>query len=217
VTEQLGVTLDSARAARSVTWQVRRLARVRAATALTAPASRLLGDGVRLAGRLLPPGVTLSIEGIDALLDECELDMTELLQVLSNLLKDASDAMAGQGHVSIQARAAAGSLIVSVTDNGPGMPPETASRTSSPSSPPRRPGAAPGSACPLIEDRHRLGRVDLRRHRAGPGRPVHPHDAAYACTDLRKERPRHGFDPPHRRHAGGAPRSQPCCAAPATR
>jgi signal transduction histidine kinase len=128
VTEQLGVTLDSARAARSVTWQVRRLARVRAATALTAPASRLLGDGVRLAGRLLPPGVTLSIEGIDALLDECELDMTELLQVLSNLLKDASDAMAGQGHVSIQARAAAGSLIVSVTDNGPGMPPETASR-----------------------------------------------------------------------------------------
>jgi signal transduction histidine kinase len=54
--------------------------------------------------------------------------MTELLQVFSNLLKNASDAMDGQGQVRITARAAAGSLIVCVADNGPGMPPETASR-----------------------------------------------------------------------------------------
>jgi PAS domain S-box-containing protein len=126
--EQLRVILDSARAARNVTAQVLRFARVRAATGLTAPAGRLLGDAMRLAARLLPPDVKFTVSGIDDLLEECELDATELLQVFSNLLKNAADAMCGQGLIRIEGRAEAGSLIVTVADNGPGMPPETAAR-----------------------------------------------------------------------------------------
>jgi PAS domain S-box-containing protein len=126
--EQLGVILNSARAARSVTAQVLRFARVRAATGLTAPAARLLGDAVRLAARLLPPGVELAVSGIDDVLEECDLDATELLQVFSNLLKNAADAMSGQGLIRIEGHAEAGSLVVTVADTGPGMPPETAAR-----------------------------------------------------------------------------------------
>jgi signal transduction histidine kinase len=52
----------------------------------------------------------------------------ELNQVWTNLIDNAVDAMDGVGRLEVSTRSDKGTVVVEVTDTGPGMPPEVASR-----------------------------------------------------------------------------------------
>jgi signal transduction histidine kinase len=63
-----------------------------------------------------PPGTTLDI------------DPDQLTRVVTNLLINASQAMGGSGHVSVEARREGASSILLVRDDGPGIPAELRGR-----------------------------------------------------------------------------------------
>jgi len=71
----------------------------------------------------LPDGVQVSVEGIDQL-PPVQAGSTRLNLVFSNLLENASDAMAGSGKIFIRGGVRDGHVEVTVSDNGPGIPPE---------------------------------------------------------------------------------------------
>jgi signal transduction histidine kinase len=52
----------------------------------------------------------------------------ELNQVWTNLIDNAADALQGKGEITVRTRHQDGAVIVEVEDNGPGIPPEIASR-----------------------------------------------------------------------------------------
>ncbi len=89
--------------------------------------------------------VDLDLEGDGSI--ECVPE--EFSQVLSNLVQNAIEAVPEEtGRVQVRGRVEDGHLVVSVKDNGPGIPPRPSRSSSRPSSPPRGPGAAWGSDSP---------------------------------------------------------------------
>lgn len=130
--EQLAVILDSARAASDITRRVLNFSRRSTADAAPAPAGERISDGVRFAQRLLPPGVTLTVEGLSDLDVSWAVDSTELIQVLGNLFKNAADAMEGRGTLTIRAAKLDGRVVLTVSDDGPGMDPAIAARAFEP-------------------------------------------------------------------------------------
>ena len=54
-------------------------------------------------------------------------DRSQLIQVLTNILNNAYDAMNGHGRIRIETRQDGGSVDVEITDTGPGIPPEVLS------------------------------------------------------------------------------------------
>jgi signal transduction histidine kinase len=71
----------------------------------------------------LPAGVTVQVEGLDAL-PAVQAGTQRLSLVFSNLLENASDAMGGTGEITIRGEVQDGWVDVTVSDNGPGIPPD---------------------------------------------------------------------------------------------
>ena len=142
--EQINTIVDCASAARDITAQVLHFARSGVALSEAEPLSRRRGEAIRMASRLLPPGVSLSIEGVEDLSAACTIDTAELLQVLGNLFRNAANAMDGKGSVRLAAVMEDTTLVLSVSDTGPGVPPELWSRIFEPFFSTKPPGQGTG-------------------------------------------------------------------------
>ena len=99
-----------------------------------------------LAGRMLGDSIELEIE-LDPAIWSCEIDSTQFTSALLNLVANAGDAMPGGGNVVIRTDnvilddgalpsavdgKAGAYVMVSVQDNGTGMPPEVVARAAEP-------------------------------------------------------------------------------------
>jgi signal transduction histidine kinase len=82
---------------------------------------------VMLGHRLREGGITVERD-YGAGVPEVEAFPGELNQVWTNLIDNASDAMAGGGTLRVSTRTADDSVVVEIADTGPGMPPEVAQR-----------------------------------------------------------------------------------------
>ncbi len=142
--EQINAIVDCASVAWDITAQVLHFARSGVALSEAEPLSRRRGEAIRMASRLLPPGVSLSIEGVEDLSAACAIDTAELLQVLGNLFRNAADAMDGKGSVRLAAVMEDTTLVPSVSDTGPGVPPELWSRIFEPFFSTKPPGRGTG-------------------------------------------------------------------------
>ena len=97
-------------------------------------------------------------------LPEIEAWGSELNQVWTNLIDNASDAMDGKGEISIRAEATdEGGVAVSICDNGPGIPPDVANKIFEPFFTTKPPGIGSGLGLHISHNvivRHG-GRIDL--------------------------------------------------------
>jgi len=90
--------------------------------ALVAEVARLLEEELRRAG------IELIIDAPDV--GEAELDGNQLRQALINVVRNAAEA--GAGRIGVSLERAGGEIRIEVTDDGPGMDPETAARAADP-------------------------------------------------------------------------------------
>jgi PAS domain S-box-containing protein len=142
--EQLETIVDCAAAAGDVTAKVLRFARSGVATTHPEPISVRFGEAIRMASRLLPAGVSLSVIGIAELDGLCTADSADLLQVFGNLFRNASDAMNGSGRIRLSASVEGSDLVLSVSDTGPGIPAQIVSRIFEPFYSTKPPGHGTG-------------------------------------------------------------------------
>jgi two-component system NtrC family sensor kinase len=127
-----------------VTSKVLRFARSGVATTHPEPISVRFGEAIRMASRLLPAGVSLSVIGIAELDGLCTADSADLLQVFGNLFRNASDAMNGSGRIRLSASVEGSDLVLSVSDTGPGIPAQIVSRIFEPFYSTKPPGHGTG-------------------------------------------------------------------------
>lgn len=80
-----------------------------------------------LSAARLPPGIQARMEGLDSL-PVVMAGGQSLTFVFTNLLENAADAMRGQGVIEIRGRASADWVEITVSDSGPGIPPELRER-----------------------------------------------------------------------------------------
>lgn len=83
-------------------------------------AAACLAEALRAAQ--LPPGVQVRMEGLECL-PVVMAGEQSLTFVFTNLLENAADAMRGQGIIEIRGRAGPEWVEITVSDNGPGIPP----------------------------------------------------------------------------------------------
>ncbi len=76
-----------------------------------------------LEGANLPVGIQVELEHLDDL-PPVMAGKRSLTLVFTNLLGNASDAMRGEGHITITGFARDGLVDIAVSDTGPGIPPE---------------------------------------------------------------------------------------------
>lgn len=79
----------------------------------------------------LPASIEISLEGIDRLPNVCA-DPGQIRIVFSNLIRNAAEAMAGAGRLSLAGRADGDHAEIVVSDSGPGIPPERLARIMEP-------------------------------------------------------------------------------------
>ncbi len=198
LSEQITAIVDCASAAADITAKVLRFARSSACTTQAEPAGQRLGDVIRMASRLLPPSVSLSLTGLGDLSSNCSIDPAELLQVFGNLFRNASDAMNGDGLIRVDARMDGEEIVVSVSDTGLGIPPEALSRLFEPffSTKPPGQGTGLGLATTYGIVRGWGGSITARNQRGGGAEfvlriPLHGKTEHLEFTD-------HGSHPAHR-------------------
>jgi len=89
---------------------------------------------------------------------------SELNQVWTNIIDNAVDAMQGQGELVLSTYAKDGDVVVEITDNGPGIPPEVQPRIFEPFFTTKAPGVGTGLglhiAYNIVVDKHR-GQIQL--------------------------------------------------------
>ena len=142
--EQLGTIVDCATAAGDVTAKVLRFARSGVSSTHPEAISQRFGDAIRMASRLLPAGVSLEVIGIAELDQLCTADSADLMQVFGNLFRNASDAMNGEGRIRVTASIDGSTLVLSVSDTGPGVPPHVITRLFEPFFSTKPPGQGTG-------------------------------------------------------------------------
>ncbi|MBV1858027.1 MAG: PAS domain-containing protein [Nannocystaceae bacterium] len=77
-------------------------------------------------------GITLESTGDDGLQTDAYVDPAQLAQVLWNLLRNAGQALEGEGTILLETAAEPGIVRIDVTDNGPGIGPEHLERVFDP-------------------------------------------------------------------------------------
>jgi signal transduction histidine kinase len=75
---------------------------------------------------VVAPEIVVEVEVPTGL--EVFADHEQILQVIANLLENASQALGGSGHVWVRARSEGGGTVVEVRDDGPGVPAEIRER-----------------------------------------------------------------------------------------
>jgi signal transduction histidine kinase len=80
----------------------------------------------------------------DRSLPRIEAHGSELNQVWTNLLDNAVDAMGGRGRIRVRTFAAGGDVVVEITDDGPGIPPEIQAQVFDPFFTTKAPGEGTG-------------------------------------------------------------------------
>jgi signal transduction histidine kinase len=87
----------------------------------------------------------------------------ELNQVWANLIDNALDAVAGSGHVEVTTRSDRDRVIVSVVDDGPGIPPELRARVFEPFFTTKEVGQGMGLGLDIVRRliQRQLGEIDL--------------------------------------------------------
>ena len=139
------VISSSARKARDIVRQVLTFARRDTPEVAAYPIAGLVRDALRLLQSGLPPGIKL-VEHIDAGAVEAVVNPTQVSQVVLNLVKNAADALDGEGDVTVELTcvdidaANAAALTVSpgqwiklrIADDGEGMDSYTLSRVFEP-------------------------------------------------------------------------------------
>jgi signal transduction histidine kinase len=93
------------------------LARSRPLKRMTVGADALVAQAVAAAN--LPAGVEVEVTGEPG--TRVDADPDQLQRVLANLLTNASQAMNGKGHVSVDVRREGGGTVLRVRDEGPGV------------------------------------------------------------------------------------------------
>ena len=78
------------------------------------------------------------------------LDYDQMTQVFANLLKNAVDAIPGQGEIVFDLVDNHDQMIVSITDNGTGIPPENMDKLFTPFFTTKEPGKGTGLGLPII-------------------------------------------------------------------
>jgi signal transduction histidine kinase len=95
----------------------------------------------------------------DATLPKIEAYASELNQVWTNLIDNAIDAMKGEGEITLRTYARPDSVVVEITDNGPGIPEEVQQRIWEPFFTTKAPGVGTGLGLHIvyniIADKHR--------------------------------------------------------------
>jgi len=71
----------------------------------------------------LPPGIVVTTQGLEDL-PTVQAGPRRLGLVFANLLENAADAMGGSGQIEIHGSEQDGQVVVTVSDSGPGIPPE---------------------------------------------------------------------------------------------
>lgn len=75
----------------------------------------------------IPPGIRVEISGLEAL-PPVMAGEPQLTLVFFNLLENAVEALGEQGWIAVQGAAAPDAVVLTVRDNGPGIPPELQER-----------------------------------------------------------------------------------------
>lgn len=104
--------------------QMRKFIRAGEVTAQKVTLAKLVERSLKLVGGYVREHARLVVEP----LPEADLEVSEsmLLQVLSNLLRNAANISPPGGSVTVSARVTEGEVSISVTDDGPGVAPEIA-------------------------------------------------------------------------------------------
>ncbi len=135
----------------------------RQVTRCAAITGKMLRFGRHGGGEVQPTSVRPRLEEIVGLLDrqasirnvdlrlevepdlpEAMLDPTELEQVVVNLVNNALQAIEGAGTIVVSARREGGEVVLAVTDDGPGIPPENLERVFQPFFTTKAPGKGTG-------------------------------------------------------------------------
>ncbi|MBN1779773.1 HAMP domain-containing protein [bacterium] len=103
------------------------------------------------------PGIRIHLN-LDRALPDIEADRDQLKRVFNNLLKNAAEAMDGQGEIRVESRCSEDgkSVHLTVRDNGKGMPPEILKRIFQPSFTTKERGSGLGLAMvqKIVESHH---------------------------------------------------------------
>lgn len=113
-----------------------------------------LGDAIPTILKHIPDGLTVRVDAL------------QIEQVLSHLLRNAADALAGRkdGRITLAATETKTSIILSIADNGPGIPEDRAGGLFSPFRSSKRDGVGLGlSLCRTMVEAHG-GHLTLEKH-----------------------------------------------------
>lgn len=173
IQEALADALVGTRRVSEIVGQLRRFAHHRPDAGPTSADAR---EGITLACQLarhaLPPGVRAHMELAPGL-PPIPLDPGRLSQILINLLVNAGDAIASAGRqsgaVTIQATAVGDEVEISVTDDGPGIPPALAARIFERFFTTKDAGKGSGLGLSIVRTLVEEGRGTLSLRPGGPG------------------------------------------------
>lgn len=126
------------------------------------PVFRLVDSAVRIAGGYVRERATLDVHPMpDASILGGE---SLLLQVLSNLLRNAANASPPGGKVDVEATATADEVVITVTDDGPGVAPAIADSMFEPFATTTQDGTGLGLAIAAYVIQLHKGRISYRKH-----------------------------------------------------
>ena len=130
--------------------------------------SALIEDACNLAMRdSLFAGITFTRECDDTIVI---VDAAQMALVLTSLLRNAAQVMPDGGHIHVGARHVHKTCIITITDSGPGIPPDQRKRVGEAFLPPKRRAQAWGSPRRAGCWRRTVERSPLSFHRAGARR-----------------------------------------------